>query len=444
MPFSACGSTNPNMTPSLNLSKLCPSPVLDYRASSFIDAALPDWRTLRRLRHQACPYLGCTFYTIVYEILPTGQAGDALANWEGNVLDCPSTWWWEDAVPWCWFTTTYLITPTGSNQAWTVDPTWNSANNTVSVIGGGGAGSSHTATNETTGGGGGAYSHVTNLTLTPSGSATYQVGIGGVPAINVTGGNGGATWFNGTTQSGSSVGAGGGTVGADGGGGGPGGTATPGTGSSGGAGGTNVDAAYSSSGGGGAGGPNGVGAVGGTITIGNPPDASSVGGLGGGGNGGGTIGVGTSVDIIAGTAGGNNSSGSGSGAGGASTPAAGSSGTSGGGGGGGGGSTTAGVTCGAGGAGGTGIEFDASHGSGGGGGGGGSNNQSTGTAGLGGTGGLYGGGSGGGGGNSATNQLAGTGGQGIINLTWVAIVNFMWFPDALPYHILKKNKIVDF
>ena len=62
--------------------------------SLYVGNFLPDWRTLRRLRFQGCPYTGCEFYTIVYQILPTGQAGDVLAAGEGNAFDCPSR-------PWC-------------------------------------------------------------------------------------------------------------------------------------------------------------------------------------------------------------------------------------------------------------------------------------------------------------------------------------------------------
>ncbi len=81
---------------------------------------------------------------------------------------------------------TQVILTTGTS--WTVPSNWNSGNNTVEVIGGGGGANTYQ------GGGGGAYAKISNLSLTPLQSVTYQVGAGGVGAN----GPGGDTYFNST------------------------------------------------------------------------------------------------------------------------------------------------------------------------------------------------------------------------------------------------------
>ncbi|MEK7156339.1 MAG: hypothetical protein AAB790_00855 [Patescibacteria group bacterium] len=91
-------------------------------------------------------------------------------------------------------TTVYLTSGTG----WTVPSDWNSSNNTIEVIGGGGAGSNGICNPGCTGGnggGGGEYRKVTNIPL--SGTVTYSVGIAGssCSGASCTGGTGGDTYF---------------------------------------------------------------------------------------------------------------------------------------------------------------------------------------------------------------------------------------------------------
>ena len=114
--------------------------------------------------------------------------------------------------------TAFLVSPTGSNQTYNVPNDWDSANNTISTIGAGASGSiGQQGTDGGSGGGGGGYSSQSNITLTPGGTATYQIGTGGASVTRtnngtrLTGNAGGDTWFNGTTLGGSTVGAKGGT-----------------------------------------------------------------------------------------------------------------------------------------------------------------------------------------------------------------------------------------
>lgn len=147
-----------------------------------------------------------------------------------------------------------------SGSSWTVPADWDSASNSIEVLGAGGGGAASGAA-----GSGGGYSKIANLALTPGATVAYAVGAGGVTATA-----GGDTWFNGASFGAASVAAkGGGHSGA------AGGAAADGIGTtkySGGNGG-----ASTASGGGGAAGPNGNGGNG----------ASASGGGGGGANGGG-------------------------------------------------------------------------------------------------------------------------------------------------------------
>jgi hypothetical protein len=306
-----------------------------------------------------------------------------------------------------------------SGTSWTVPSNWNSSNNTIEVIGGGAGGGQGFAGGSGNGGGGGgsgAYSEIANLSLTPGGSVTYQVGTGGTGGVG-GGANpaaGGDTYFNGTSCPGASACAKGGSAptGTQLVTGGVGGVAANGVGTtknSGGNGGTSLANKPGTGGGGGAGGRNGNGAAGGSAAT----LSGAFGGSGGGGSGGGTAGSSNLTDGSGtGGSGGNNSSGSGGGAGGAAS-ATGGGGSAGGGGGGG----AAGAN---GGFGGAGIEWDSSHGSGGGGGGGGSEACGC-TAGAGGIGGLYGGG-GGGGSEDSNAANGGAGAQGIIVITYTPLV----------------------
>ena len=79
-----------------------------------------------------------------------------------------------------------------SGTSWTVPNDWNNANNTVEVIGAGGA---HKSSSATAGAGGGSYSKANHLTLTPNSSVPYNIGISGLASP------GESTWFGSTTRS---------------------------------------------------------------------------------------------------------------------------------------------------------------------------------------------------------------------------------------------------
>jgi hypothetical protein len=296
-----------------------------------------------------------------------------------------------------------------SGTSWTVPLDWNSANNSIETIGGGGGGQSANPDFAGSGGGGGGYSKISNLSLSGGGSITVQVGAAGSP--NSAGGD---TYFNGTNLAASSVGAKGGAAGSNASGG-TGGNQAFGIGTtkySGGNGGTDNGNPYGGAGGGGAAGPNGNGSRGGGQTTG------VTGGGGGGGNGGGISTAGQSADGSSniGGSGGLAIDGSAGGSGGATRGATlGGTGLHGSGGGGGGGGDGGSATASSGGAGGAGVEFDPTHGSGGGGGGGGGYFSAT--PGNGGPGGSYGGG--GGGGGSPTGPIFGLGGAGSAGIILV-------------------------
>ncbi len=303
----------------------------------------------------------------------------------------------------------YAHTILTSGTTWTVPADWTDGDNTIEVIGGGGAGRTDTTgIAGAGGGGGGAYAKSVNIDLTPGGTVDYQIGQGGIP----TSVNGTDTFFNrtsgtaGTCADTTSACAKGGT-GATSATGTAGGTAASsfatGTGNvknNGGTGGTGNTTSDSGGGGGGAGGPNGAGGTGGAGDTDNATDG--VGG-GGGGNGGGAAGgSGITSDTI-GAAGGNGNGGTGGGAGG--TAADGANGTAGTGGGGGGGSDNK-----DGGHGANGSDLVAGVAVGSGGGGGGTGDTAT-TTGMGGNGGLYGAGGGGG-------RYGGFGAPGVIIITY--------------------------
>ncbi|WP_315754389.1 MULTISPECIES: RHS repeat-associated core domain-containing protein [unclassified Bradyrhizobium] len=297
-----------------------------------------------------------------------------------------------------------------SGSSWTVPSDWNSASNTIEVIGGGGGGAGSNASTEGAGGGGGGgYSKIMNLTLQPGATISYQIGAGGAGGgATAVGAGGGDTYFNGsgTICQSQSVCAKGGGAGQNSSGlnaaaGGAGGASASGIGAvryAGGAGGNSGASSNGGGGGGGAAGPWGNGGNGGT-------SGQNGSGAGGGGNGGGTSGA-------SGGAGGNNSSGVGGGSGG-SVGIAGGNGRDGGGGGAGYWNGSAWVNN-SGGSGSTGTEWDATHGSGGGGGSGAGGGGGAGAAN--GSAGFYGGGGSGGSGNS-TAGTAGAVGIIVINYT---------------------------
>ena len=68
-----------------------------------------------------------------------------------------------------------------SGTSWTVPADWNNASNSIECIGGGANGVAGAANGAGgAGGGGGAYSAISNLSLTPGGSAIYASGaVGG-------------------------------------------------------------------------------------------------------------------------------------------------------------------------------------------------------------------------------------------------------------------------
>src|SRR5262249_43912750 len=82
-----------------------------------------------------------------------------------------------------------FLTTTGAGT-WTVPADWNSANNTIEVIGGGG-GQGAISGSYSSGGGGGAYSQISNLTLTSGASVNFTVGAGGTSNFGSAGGDGG-------------------------------------------------------------------------------------------------------------------------------------------------------------------------------------------------------------------------------------------------------------
>ncbi len=315
-----------------------------------------------------------------------------------------------------------------SGTSWTVPSDWNSANNTIEVIGGGAGGSgAYAGIGSGSGGGGGGYSKSVNVTLTPGATSTIAIGTGGGQAAA-----GGDTFFcNSTTNCASIlgtavvVGAKGGASGLAGGGGagGSGGQAASGigstkfTGGSGGSGSTNNSAG--GGGGGGAAGLNGVGKNGGAGYAGQ-----NFGAAGGGGANNGTSG--SDPLSSAGAVGGNGNGGSGGGAGGG-VDANGTNGTNGGGGGGA-GFCSSGFTC-NGGIGGSDTGFDSTHGSGGGGGGAGSRSGSF-IGGSGGTGGLYGGGGAGTARGTGGGGFDGSGAAGVIVIAYTPLVSVPGTPGT--------------
>jgi hypothetical protein len=194
-------------------------------------------------------------------------------------------------------TVTIILSNPGTGT-WTVPRDWNSASNTIQVIGGGGSGAitSIGSGRGGPGGGGGAYAATSSLALTPGSTVQFSVGAGGAGIQGTSVGNDGTdTWFCSTTSNCATSG-GSAVVAAAGGGsggnnttGGAGGTVITGTGNSGGAGGAGAVANSTvSAGGGGAGGQNGAGVAGaaanGTGAGGAGNNNTNGGGAGGTGN----------------------------------------------------------------------------------------------------------------------------------------------------------------
>lgn len=309
------------------------------------------------------------------------------------------------------------------SNSWTVPLDWNSASNSIEVIGGGGGGGDGNASGPG-GAGGGGYSRINNLSLTRGSTVTFSVGAGGATGgANSRGSKGGKTYFNAVSFAGCTDNAV--CVKADGGEGSFGNASTTGaiggqistTASAvgtvtytGGNGGTGCGG-DGGGGGGGAGGPKGNGQNGGN----GGGDASPGLGGGGGGNSGGSAGSNASVSCASATSGTGGTGGDNAydaNSGGTENNA----GTNGGGGGGGADGAD-------GGAGGSGDEWATGYGSGGGGGGGGDGQD-------GGNGGGFGGGAGGGENNSAGGKGDGSDGVIVIKYTPLAVQShFQWFND---------------
>lgn len=210
-----------------------------------------------------------------------------------------------------------------SGATWTVDPTWNSANNTIETFAASG-GSSGDFSFGSGGSGGGAWSSISNEAHTASSSVPITIGAAGLSHDGSTGTDGGDTWWNGSTLALSTCGSKGGIHGVDGisagAAGGAGGAAASGVGTtkfSGGAGGAGNQNAGGTGGpgggGGGAAGPDGNGVTGSSAAVGN---AGGNGGAGDNGVAGGAGGAGSSTNGTNGTAGTANANGGGGGGGG--------------------------------------------------------------------------------------------------------------------------------
>jgi hypothetical protein len=181
-----------------------------------------------------------------------------------------------------------FLRTTGGVLEWQLPETWNDADNSIEVIGGGGGGASGFGNEGGRGGGAGAYSYIENAALSesPLPLISYRVGVGGSGETFSPSTDGGDSWFGAASFGAAIVAAEGGGRGIGRIGGGVGGQASNGTGSaksSGGDAGNGFrrDSNAGGGGGGGAGGPNGDGADGGGAVGG----ASTGGGHGAGGGG---------------------------------------------------------------------------------------------------------------------------------------------------------------
>jgi hypothetical protein len=135
-----------------------------------------------------------------------------LIHYERPLWRLPTPWWHPDIdAPLGYeFLTTQFIT---SGATWPVPPDCVGVNNLsgefIDTIAAGGSGGMNSSTGS--GGSGGAWSRITTLALTPSGTINIGVGTGGAGYTGASAGrNGNAgtdTWFNGSTLVAASVGA---------------------------------------------------------------------------------------------------------------------------------------------------------------------------------------------------------------------------------------------
>lgn len=88
-----------------------------------------------------------------------------------------------------------------TGDSWQVPADWNSADNSIECIGGGGAGSSGVGGHGGCGGGGGAYSKIVNLALTPDSFVDYAIGgatwLKDISTVLAKGGSNGLTYSGG-------------------------------------------------------------------------------------------------------------------------------------------------------------------------------------------------------------------------------------------------------
>src|SRR6266702_2738100 len=140
------------------------------------------------------------FLTLLYYTRYERSGGKILwvPNFDGTVRDIlwaspdpndPIPLYWRDwieRVP--VFTMATVVLTTANSSPWTVDPTWNAANNSVELIGAGGNGTNGTTGSNSSGGGGGgagSYTKLTNGAI--SGTVTFKIGTaGGGGGANVT------------------------------------------------------------------------------------------------------------------------------------------------------------------------------------------------------------------------------------------------------------------
>lgn len=183
---------------------------------------------------------------------------------------------------------TYRAYHLTSGTSWSVPADWNDSSNNVYLLGGGGGGSGSVVASSTgnhvsgAGGGGGGFTALTNVSLTPSGTAAYAIGAAGSAGAGSTssssGGNGGTTTFIVTNTAGGGGGGSGTTTASTA------GTAGTGTTFNGGAGGAGTAAGNVSNAGAGGGGSGGLQANG----VNGGTNSSTTAGTGGAGNGGGS------------------------------------------------------------------------------------------------------------------------------------------------------------
>jgi hypothetical protein len=115
-----------------------------------------------------------------------------------DIQRLPDAWWFPDfldlGLAYKFATVTFLTSTSASNQTRNVPSDWNSANNTIEGIGGGGGGNTSSGSAEA--GGGGAYAKTNNLALSAGGTATFF--------LNANSGadtNGADTWYSNTGSS---------------------------------------------------------------------------------------------------------------------------------------------------------------------------------------------------------------------------------------------------